>query len=547
MKILVTDKIAERGLDLLRGEGWTIGEVPPKDTAAIKKALAGATAWILRSGTQVTTTLLEAAPQLKVIGRAGIGVDNIDLEAATRRGILVMNTPGGNAVSVAEHTFALLLALARRVPAADQSTRAGEWRKNEFAGFELKGKTLGLVGLGRIGQEVARRALVFEMQVLAHDPFVAAALARDLGVELVSLDDLLGRADFLSLHATLTPETQRLLNRERLARSKRGIRILNTARGELVDEAALAEALQSGQVAGAALDVFASEPPRDSPLLKLPNVIATPHIGGSTAEAQEEVGWRIAQQVRDYLKDGVVRNAVNLPTLSAEEYRRLKPYLELAERLGAFAAQVAGPMLRVSLRYAGEVGELNTQLLRNAVLKGILARVVSEPANLVNAQTLAAERGLTLEETHVRREQSRSLGIPNTLGVTLHSDPSAPLGAGGQQFSIEGTVFHGAALRILAVDDIEIEAPLEGTIIFMRNRDVPGVIGQIGTLLGGRNINIASFALGRREQSGSMGSLGRGGGAEAVAIVRVDGAVPEPVLQALRGIPAVTFARVVEL
>jgi len=539
MKILVTDKIAERGLDLLRGEGWTIEEVPPKDTAAIKKALAGATAWILRSGTQVTTTLLEAAPQLKVIGRAGIGVDNIDLEAATRRGILVMNTPGGNAVSVAEHTFALLLALARRVPAADQSTRAGEWRKNEFAGLELKGKTLGLVGLGRIGQEVARRALVFEMQVIAHDPFVAAALARDLGVELVALDDLLARADFLSLHATLTPETQHLLNRERLARSKRGIRILNTARGELVDEAALAEALQSGQVAGAALDVFAGEPPRDSPLLKLPNVIATPHIGGSTAEAQEEVGWRIAQQVRDYLKDGVVRNAVNLPTLSAEEYRRLKPYLELAERLGAFAAQVAGPMLRVSLRYAGEVGELNTQLLRNAVLKGILARVVSEPANLVNAQTLAAERGLTIEETHVRREQSRSLGIPNTLGVTLHSN--------GEQFSVEGTVLHGAALRILAVDDIEIEAPLEGTLIFMRNRDVPGVIGQIGTLLGGRNINIASFALGRREQSGSMGSLGRRGGAEAVAIVRVDGAVPEPVLAALRGIPAVTFARVVEL
>ncbi len=539
MKILVTDKVAERGLDLLRGEGWRVEAAPAKDLAAIKKALAEATAWILRSGTQVTPELLEAAPQLKVIGRAGIGVDNIDLEAATRRGVLVMNTPGGNAVSVAEHTFALLLALARRVPAADQSTRAGEWRKNEFAGFELKGKTLGLVGLGRIGQEVARRALAFEMQVLAHDPFVAAALARDLGVELVSLDDLLGRADFLSLHVTLTPETQHLLNRERLAKCQRGLRVLNTARGELIDESALAEALQSGQVAGAALDVFAGEPPRDSPLLKLPNVIATPHIGGSTAEAQEEVGWRIAQQVRDYLKDGVVRNAVNLPTLSAEEYRRLKPYLELAERLGAFAAQVTGPMSRVSLRYAGEVGELNTQLLRNAVLKGILERVVSEPANLVNAQTLAAERGLTLEETHVRREQSRSLGIPNTLGVTLHSD--------GQQFSVEGTVLHGTALRILAVDDIEIEAPLAGTLIFMRNRDVPGVIGQIGTLLGSRNINIASFALGRREQSGSMGSVGPGGGAEAVAIVRVDGAVPEPVLAALRGIPAVTFARVVEL
>ncbi|MBI4467206.1 MAG: phosphoglycerate dehydrogenase [Acidobacteria bacterium] len=535
MKILVTDKIADRGLELLRAEGWQVEPVSPKEAEAVRRGLAEATAWILRSGTQVTAELLEAAPRLKVIGRAGVGVDNIDLEAATRRGILVMNTPGGNAVSVAEHTFALLLALARRVPEADRSTRSGEWRKSEFAGFELKGKTLGLVGLGRIGQEVGRRAQAFEMTVLAHDPFVAAALARDLGVELVSLDELLARADFLSLHVTLTPETERLLNRERLARCKRGMRILNTARGELVDDAALAEALASGQVAGAALDVFSSEPPKDSPLLKLPNVIATPHIGGSTAEAQEEVGWRIAQQVRDYLKDGVVRNAVNLPTLSAEEYRRLKPYLELAERLGAFAVQVAGPMARVSLRYAGEVGELNTHLLRNAVLKGILGRVVDEPANLVSAATLAAERGLTVDETYVRREQ----GFPDTLGVTVH--------ATAQQFSVEGTVLHGAALRILAVDEIDIEAPLEGTLIFMRNRDVPGVIGQVGTILGSRNINIASFALGRREQSGSMGSLGPGGGAEAVALVRVDGAVPETVLQALRSIPAVTFAQVVEL
>ena len=535
MKILVTDKISERGVELLRGEGWGVEQVPAQDAEAIRRNLGDATAWILRSGTRVTGELLEAAPQLKVIGRAGVGVDNVDVEAATRRGVLVMNTPGGNAVSVAEHTFALLLALARQVPAANQSTRGGEWRKNEFLGYELKGKTLGLVGLGRIGQEVARRAQAFEMTVVAHDPFVAAALARDLGVELVSLEELLAQADFLSLHVTLTPATERLLNRERLARCQRGVRIVNTARGELLDEAALAEALQSGQVAGAALDVFASEPPRESPLLQLPNVIATPHISGSTAEAQEEVGWRIAQQVRDYLKDGVVRNAVNLPTLSAEEYRRLKPYLELGERLGAFAAQVAGPTSRISLRYAGEVGELNTHLLRNAVLKGILGRVVSEPANLVNAAALAAERGLTLEEAQVRRTQ----GFPNTLGVTLHAD--------GHQFSVEGAVLHGASLRILAVDEIDIEAPLEGTLIFLRNRDVPGVIGQIGTILGNRNLNIASFALGRREQSGSMGSLRPGGGAEAVALVRVDSAVPEPVLAALRGIPAVTFAQVVQL
>ena len=536
MKILVTDPIAERGLELLRSEGWTLEQVSPKHADGIRLALADATAWILRSGTQVTAELLEAAPQLKVIGRAGVGVDNIDLDAATRRGVLVLNTPGGNAVSVAEHAFALLLALARRVPLANESTRAGEWRKSEFSGYELKGKTLGLVGLGRIGQEVARRALAFEMSVVAHDPFVAAPLARDLGVELIPLEALLARADFVSLHATLTPETEKLLNRERLARCKRGVRVVNTARGELIDEAALAEAIQSGQVAGAALDVFAHEPPHDSPLLKLPDVIATPHIAGSTAEAQEEVGWRIAQQVRDYLKDGVVRNAVNLPTLSAEEYRRLRPYLELGERLGAFAAQVAGPpMSRVSLRYAGEVGELNTHLLRNAVLKGVLSRVVSEPANLVNAATLAAERGLTLEETQVRRAQ----GFPDMLGVTLHAD--------SRQFSVEGTVLHGTALRILAVDEIDIEAPLEGRLIFLRNRDVPGVIGQVGTLLGSHDINIATFALGRREESGATGSLGFGSGVEAVALIRVDNPVSDAVLEALRALPGVMLARLVEL
>ncbi|MFQ5777435.1 MAG: phosphoglycerate dehydrogenase [Terriglobia bacterium] len=539
MKILVTDPITERGLELLHREGWTVEQVSPKDADALRRGLGEATAWILRSGTKVSPKLLEAAPQLKVIGRAGVGVDNVDLEAATRRGVLVMNTPGGNAVSVAEHTFALLLTLARQVSAADHSTRAGEWRKKDFAGYELKGKTLGLVGLGRVGQEVARRAQAFEMVALAHDPYVAAPLARELGVELVPLATLLARADFLSLHLTLTPDTERLLNAETLAQCKRGVRVVNTARGELIDESALAAALASGQVAGAALDVFAAEPPRASPLLKLPRVIATPHIGGSTAEAQEEVGWRIAQQVRDYLKDGVIRHAVNLPTISAEEYRRLRPYLELGERLGAFAVQAAGPMSRVSLRYAGEVGTLNTHLLRNAVLRGVLRYVVDEPANLVNAAQLAAERGLTLEETQVRRTQ----GFPDTLGVTLHAGAEA----GASQFSIEGTVLHGTALRILVVDEITIEAPLEGTLIFLRNRDVPGVIGQVGTLLGSHNINIASFALGRREPSGSRGRLGPGEGAEAVAIVQVDGPVPEAVLAALRRVPAVIFARVVQL
>ncbi|MFQ5926149.1 MAG: phosphoglycerate dehydrogenase [Terriglobia bacterium] len=550
-KVVVSDAIAARGLELLRGEGWQVVECHPKPAEKLVAELGDATAWILRSGTRVTPELLEHAPALKVIGRAGVGIDNIDVDAATRRGVLVMNTPGGNAVSVTEHTCALLLALARHVPAANQSVHAGTWEKQRLTGIELKGKTLGIVGLGRIGTEVARRALAFEMEVVAHDPFVAAPLARELGVRLVALEELLAQADFITLHAGLSPATERLLGRETLAKTKLGVRIVNTARGELIDEAALAEALAAGQVAAAALDVFASEPPRASPLLGFPQVIATPHIAGSTEEAQEEVGWRITQQVRDFLKEGVIRNAVNLPTLSAEEYRRTRPYLELGERLGSFLAQIApGRMSRVSLRYAGEVGELNTNLVRNAVLKGVLSRVVSEPANLVNAGTLAAERGISLEETTLRRTQ----GFPNTLGVTLHEDTEgrqAPPTAG--QVSIEGTLLHGTDARLLAVDDIEIEAPLAGRLLFLRNRDVPGVIGSIGTLLGSRNINIASFALGRRENAvvggpeASGGAPGPGGGGEALAVIRVDTPVPESVLDALRRLPAITFAQLVEL
>ncbi len=543
MKILVTDKIAEGGLELLRAEGWEVCTVGPKEIEEIKKALGEANAWLLRSGTQITAELLDCAPNLKAVGRAGVGVDNIDLDAATRRGVLVMNTPGGNAVSVAEHALGLLLALARKIPGAAASMSAGKWEKKQFGGTELRGKTLGLVGLGRIGQAVARRAQAFEMNVCAHDPFVAETLGRDLGVELLSLEDLLATADYLSLHVGLTPQTDRLLNQERLAMCKKGVRIVNTARGELVEEAAMIDALESGQVAAAALDVFPTEPPGRSPLVTHPNVIATPHIGGSSAEAQEEVGIQIAEQVRDFLKTGVVRNAVNLTGVSEEEYRRLRPYLDLAERLGSFAAQLAGPSNRVRLTYSGEVGELNTVLLRNAALKGVLGRVLDEPANLVNAGTLAAERGLTVQETRV----PSSAGYPDTLCVTFVQDTLLPLETGTEKFSVEGAVVHGNQLRVLSIDGIDIEAPLEGNLIYTRNRDVPGVIGQIGTVLGARNVNIATFALGRRENSGSTGSRGSGGGAEALALIRVDDAPPEAVLEALRGISAVTFARLVQL
>jgi D-3-phosphoglycerate dehydrogenase len=528
MKIVVADKITERGIALLEESGWRVARPAP---GALTAELADADALIVRSATRVTAALVEAAPRLRVVGRAGVGTDNIDLDAATRRGVLVMNTPGGNAVSVAEHTLALLLALARSVPQLNAAVHAGRWEKSS-AGVELRGKTLGLVGLGRVGLEVARRARALEMRILAADPYIGAKVAEELGVELVPLPELLARADFVSLHTALSAATQGIISAAAIAKMKRGARLINTARGELVDEAALAEALRSGHLAGAAVDVFAEEPPRASPLVGLPNVIATPHVAGSTEEAQEEVGYLIAQQVRDFLAEGVIRNAVNLPTLSAEQYRRLRPYLLLAERLGALLAQIAPARLaRIRIAYAGEPAELGTHVLRNAVLMGVLNTVLQEQVNLVNAGAVAAGRGLVVEETTRRREQ----GFPNTLEVA-----AVPASAhNGCEVALEGTVLHGTTPRILSVDGIEVETSLEGTILFLRNRDVPGVIGQIGTLLGSHGINIATFALGRREAGGT--------GADAIALVRLDGRVPETILEPLRGIAAITEARLVRL
>jgi D-3-phosphoglycerate dehydrogenase len=525
MKIVVADKISERGVDLLRQPGWNVALPSP---AALLAQLAEAEALIVRSATRVTAELLERAPRLRVVGRAGVGVDNIDTEAATLRGVLVMNTPGSNSVSVAEHTIALLLALARAVPQLNAALHAGRWEKSS-AGIELRGKTLGLVGLGRVGAEVARRARGLEMRVLAHDPFITPEFAREAGVELAPFDELLARADIVSLHMALSPATENLFNATTLARMKPGARLINTARGELIDEAALAEALRSGHLAGAALDVFATEPPRNSPLLGLANVVATPHVAGSTQEAQEEVGVLIAQQVRDYLAEGILRNAVNLPTLSAEQYRRLRPYLELASRLGALVAQIRpGPMQRVRITYAGEPAKLGTNVLRNAVLAGMLNTVLEHKVNLVNAAAVANKRRMVIEELTRRREH----GFPDTLEVAIRNEESSP------ELAAEGTVLHGSTPRVLSLDGIDLEAPLEGVMIFTRNRDVPGVIGHIGATLGRLGVNIATFALGRREAVH---------GAEAMALVRVDGDVSDAALEELRAIAAITEVRAVRL
>ena len=527
MKIVVADKISEKGVELLRAPGWTV--VTPGAGGKIESLaaeLAKAEGLIVRSATKVTAELMGAAPELKVVGRAGVGVDNVDVDAATRRGVLVMNTPGGNAVSVAEHTFALLLALARSVPQFNAAIHAGRWEKSSAMGTEVRGKTLGLVGLGRVGTEVARRAQALEMTVVAHDPYVSEQVAKELEVALVPLAELFARSDYISLHTALSPSTEKMINAASIARMKRGARLVNCARGELVDEAALAEALRSGQVAGAALDTFAQEPPKNSPLLGLPNVIATPHIAGSTAEAQEEVGIQIALQVRDYLAEGIIRNAVNLPSLSSEQYRRLRPYLELGERLGSLVAQaVDGRADRVRIRYAGETAELGSHVLRSAVLSGILNRVLDEKVNLVNAGAAAAARGMVVEETTRRRER----GFPNTLEVAL---------VGAREIAAEGTVLHNAAPRILRFDGIELEAPLEGTLLLTRNLDVPGVIGAIGTALGKLGVNIATFALGRTAPTQ---------GAQAVAIVRLDGDVDDSVAARIREIPSITEARLLRL
>ena len=543
MKVLVADKISARGLELLREPGWQV--VQPAG-GSLPAELAGADGLIVRSATRVTSELLAHAPHLRVVGRAGVGVDNIDIEAATRRGVLVMNTPGGNATSVAEHTMALLLALTRSVPQLNTAIHAGRWEKSGALGIELRGKTLGLVGLGRVGSEVARRARAFELRVLACDPYISESVAQEAGVELVPLDELLARSDFISLHTALSPATEKLINAATLAKMKRGAGLINTARGELVDEAALAGALRSGQLAGAALDVFAVEPPRDSPLVGLPGVIATPHVAGSTREAQEEVGTQIAQQVRDFLAEGILRNAVNLPTLSGEQYRRVRPYLDLAERLGSLAAQAAaGRIGKVRITYAGEPSELGTSLLRNAALAGVLNTVLDEKVNLVNAGAIAAARGLAVEERTRRREH----GFPDTLEVAGTSaalpgkvDAIPRRGSSSpavlREFTVEGTVLHGTSPRTLSIDGIALEAPLEGTLLFFRNRDVPGVIGQVGMLLGSQGINISTFALGRRQAVL---------GAEAVALVRLDGEVPDSIVDTIRSIPAMTEVRLVRL
>jgi D-3-phosphoglycerate dehydrogenase / 2-oxoglutarate reductase len=560
MKVLISDKVSDKTLQILQAEKkFQVVNLTATPGAKLSEAIRDADALVIRSATKVTAELLESAPRLRAIGRAGVGVDNVDLEAATRRGVVVMNTPGGNATAVAEHTLALLLSLARRVPQADASLRQGRWEKKKLEGIELRGKTLGLIGMGKIGTEVARLARALEMEVLAYDPYVSSLVAREQQVRLTTFDGVLAASDFLSLHASATPETRHLINAKTLAKAKSGIRLVNCARGELIDQAALLEALESGQVAGAALDVFEKEPPatpEGQRLVTHANVVSTPHIAGSTEEAQEIVGIRIAEQVRDYLLTGVARNAVNMPSISVEEYKKLAPYIQLGEKLGAFVAQLASQRLEeVRISYDGGLAELNTHLVKNAVLKGVLNRMLSEQANLVNAGALAQARGLEVAEMRSARRAAYS----NSLGIALKTETETA--------SALGMVGVRGELRILGINDLDIDAPLKGYILYMRNQDVPGVIGRVGTILGNAKVNIANFALGRESSCPSATRAGATAAAQAappasaassqadapspagdaLGLVNVDSPIPESVLDELRAIPAIRAVKVVQV
>jgi D-3-phosphoglycerate dehydrogenase len=526
LNIVVADDLPTSALAILRAEGWTVDARTGRSPEQLAADLADADAIVVRSATKVTGTLIATAPKLRVIARAGTGVDNVDVPAATARGIVVMNAPGANSISVAELAMAQILALARHLPAADAAMKQGKWEKKKFLGEEIRDKTLGLAGLGRIGQEVARRASAFGMRIIAHDPFISEVVAATLGVELVSLDDLFARADYLSLHMPSTPNTKGLVNAERLARSRKGIRIVNTARGDLIDESALADAIESGQVGGAALDVFQKEPTVDHRLQMLPQVVASPHIAASTREGQELVGVETVSALRDFLKAGVIRNAVNFPSVPPEEFARLQPFIALAERLGTFVAQMSdGGALSIGVRYYGELAEMRTDMIVNAVLTGFFKPILSSAVTMVNARSVAAERGIEVVESR----STRTRDYTSLISVKLQTNAGERL--------VEGAVIQREWARLVLLDGIRVEAPLQGTMVVICNTDQPGVIGQIGTTLGAHGVNIANFALGRDESGRAIG----------VVIVDETAPIPDVVLEELRKVPGIREARIVRV
>ena len=517
-RVLISDALSPAAIAILEDRGLAVEFQPGlgKDKEKLAAAIDGFDGLAIRSTTKVTAKLLERARNLKVIGRAGIGVDNVDVPAATARGIIVMNTPFGNSITTAEHAISLMLALARQIPEADASTRAGKWEKNRFLGVEIFGKTLGIIGCGNIGSIVADRALGMKMKVIAYDPYLSTERALDLGVEKVGLEELLQRADFVTLHTPLTDKTRNIINAETLALTKKSVRLINCARGGLVDEAALFDVLKSGRIAGAALDVFVSEPATDSPLFKLPNVVCTPHLGASTGEAQENVALQIAEQMSDYLIRGAITNAVNFASISAEEAPKLRPFIALAEKLGSFAGQLTETGIkRVQVSYEGLVAQMNTRALTSAAVAGLL-RPILQDVNVVSAPIVAKDRGIVIEE--MRREIEGD--YESLITVTVVTDQ--------QTRWVSGTVYADGRPRIVNVKGIRIDAEFGSSMLYVTNQDKPGFVGRFATLLASAGINIATFHLGRESEGG-----------DAIALVEVDSTVPPEILAKVRGIPNV--------
>ncbi|MGU3492888.1 phosphoglycerate dehydrogenase [Xanthobacteraceae bacterium A53D] len=521
-RVLISDKLSDAAVQIFKDRGVEVDFRPDlgKDKDKLAEVIGQYDGLAIRSATKVSPKILEQATRLKVIGRAGIGVDNVDIPAATAKGVIVMNTPFGNSITTAEHAIAMMFALAREIPAADASTQAGKWEKNRFMGVELTAKTLGIIGCGNIGSIVAERGIGLKMKVVAFDPFLSPERALDIGVEKVELEDLLARADVITLHTPLTEKTKNVLSEENLAKTKKGVRIVNCARGGLVDEAALRAALDSGHVAGAAFDVFSVEPAEANPLFGHPNVICTPHLGAATTEAQENVALQVAEQMSDYLLAGAISNAVNFPSITAEEAPKLKPFIALAEKLGSFAGQLTDTDIKtVRITYEGAVADLKIKALTSAAVAGLLRPALAD-VNVVSAPSVAKERGIVIEET----TRAAVGDYESLITLTVVCDQ--------YERSVSGTVFADGLPRIVDIKGIKVDAEFAPSMIYITNADKPGFIGKFASLLGDAGINIATFALGRDRQGG-----------DAIALVEVDGPLPAEVLEKVAALPHVKQAK----
>jgi D-3-phosphoglycerate dehydrogenase len=524
IKLLVTDELSAEGLEMLRKGGQVQVDVRPNiPHEELIEIIGGYDALIIRSGTKVTAEVIEAGKNLKVVGRAGVGVDNVDVKAATRKGILVMNTPSANIISAAEHTMAMMMALARKIVWADGSLKKGEWKRSKFTGFELNGKTLGIVGIGRVGGEVAKRAKAFQMKLVGFDPYIPPEVAVKLGVRLMPLEQVIEEADVITIHAALTPSTHHLISKEMIARMKPNAVILNVARGELIDEAALYEALKEKRIAGAALDVFEKEPPTGSNLLTLDNIVVTPHLGASTKEAQEKVSVEMAEHVKMFLLDKRISNAVNAPVRGMDP--KVIPFISVAERLGAFAVQLTdAPVAKVTVTVHGDLATVDTKMLTVSALMGVLSNLSGEQPNIINAEIIAREKGIHVVEA--KNEESER--YVNMISLVLQSN--------GTVREVRGTAFPGSEPRLLGIDNYDLDMPLEGDFMMSVHTDVPGIIGRIGTMLGNRGINIARMGLGRDEKGGL-----------ALMLVSVDAPVSEAAVKEMAAVKDFKDVRSVEL